>query len=114
MRNRNGIFQGFAWKFIERISVQFGRFLIQLILARILVPEEYGLIAILTVFIVVADVIVQSGLNTALIQKKDVDSLDYSTVLISSILLSLVMYMVLLFASPYIAEWYSEPQLELQ
>jgi O-antigen/teichoic acid export membrane protein len=113
MRNRNGIFQGFAWKFIERISVQFGRFLIQLILARILVPEEYGLIAILTVFIVVADVIVQSGLNTALIQKKDVDSLDYSTVLISSILLSLVMYMVLLFASPYIAEWYSEPQLEV-
>jgi len=111
MESKGKIVSSFIWKLGERSIIQLGRFVVQLVLARILMPEEYGLIALMTVFIAIADVIVQSGLNTALIQKKTVDSIDYSTVLIVSIIFSIILYTILYYTAPFIALWYKEEQI---
>ena len=108
---KNKVASGVIWKFIERLSIQLGKFVIQLVLARILVPEEYGIIAILTVYIAVADSIVQGGLNLAIVQAKEVDSTDYSTVLITSFIASIVMYSILFLFAPLISDWYDIPIL---
>ena len=70
------IMSGMVWKFAERFIAQGVSFVVSLVLARILMPEDYGIIAIINVFITIADVLLTSGLNTALIQKQDVDELD--------------------------------------
>jgi teichuronic acid exporter len=82
------ILKGFVWKLTERSAVQVVKFIVQIILARLLLPSEFGMIALISVFIHVGDVLVQSGLNTALIQRKNVDDIDYSTVLITSFILA--------------------------
>ena len=68
------------WKFAERILAQGVSLLVSIILARLLMPEDYGAIAMVTVFITVANVFVTSGIPNALIQKKDADALDFSSV----------------------------------
>lgn len=68
------------WKLMERGGTQGIQFIVQIVLARLLLPEEYGLIALVTIFITLANVFVQSGFNTALIQKKDADEVDFSSV----------------------------------
>lgn len=105
------ILNGLAWKLTERSAVQVVKFIVQIILARLLLPSEFGMIALISVFIHVADVLVQSGLNTALIQRKNVDDIDYSTVLITSLILALFIYLVLYFTSPIIAGFYQMPLL---
>ena len=74
------IMSGMVWKFAERFIAQGVSFVVSLVLARILMPSDYGIIAIINVFITIADVLLTSGLNTALIQKQDVDELDFSTI----------------------------------
>lgn len=74
------IISGVIWKSFERIGVQGINFLVQVILTRILFPEDYAAIAIITVFIVIADVFVNSGLNSALIQRIEIDDKDCSSV----------------------------------
>ena len=69
------IMSGMVWKFAERFIAQGVSFVVSLVLARILMPSDYGIIAIINVFITIADVLLTSGLNTALIQKQDVDEL---------------------------------------
>lgn len=68
---------GFLWKLAEKFGVYFVQFVIQIILARILLPREYGIVGLLSIFITVSDVFIQQGLTTALIQKKDADDLDF-------------------------------------
>lgn len=71
------IMSGMVWKFAERFIAQGVSFVVSLVLARILMPSDYGIIAIINVFITIADVLLTSGLNTALIQKQDVDELIF-------------------------------------
>lgn len=97
------------WKFMERISAQFVSFVVSLILARILLPEDYGVIALVTVFITFADVFVSNGLGTALIQKKDADQEDFSTIFYAGIGLSLVFYLIVYAGAPIIAKIYDNP-----
>jgi teichuronic acid exporter len=112
VNDRTGsILNGFVWKLTERSAVQVVKFIVQIILARLLLPSEFGMIALISVFIHVADVLVQSGLNTALIQKRIVDDLDYSTVLVTSFILAIFIYFVLYFTSPMIAGFYQMPLL---
>ncbi len=99
------------WRILERGGTQGIQFLVQIILARILLPEEYGVIAIISVFIIIANVFVQSGLNTALIQKKDTDDTDFSSVFYLSVVVAGIVYTVLFFISPVIASFYNEPKL---
>lgn len=109
--SKGNVIKSFLWKLLERFSVQGLGLCITLVLARILSPSDYGTVAIITVFVNLANVIIDGGLNTALIQKKDTDSLDYSTIFFSSILLSIVLYALLYVTSPWIAEFYDTPEL---
>ena len=108
---------GVIWKFGERVSAQAVNFIVSIILARLLLPEDYGLIALVTVFITICNKIVVSGFATSLIQKKDADNLDFSTVFYFSLAVAAALYAGLFFAAPFIAEFYSaesDPELFIQ
>jgi len=99
------------WKFLERICAQGISLIISIILARILVPKDYSVVSVVTIFFAFANVLISGGLNAALIQKKNSDSQDYSTVLFVSILISVVVYFILFFTAPLIARAYEQPIL---
>lgn len=105
------VFSGLIWKFFERFGTVGIQFIIQIILARLLSPDDYGTIALITVFITVSNVFVQNGFNTALIQRQDVTEEDYSSVFWISMLVALICYIVLVILSPFIADFYSMPIL---
>ena len=109
---QNNITQSLVWKFLERFSVQFVQFFVSIIIARLLMPEEYGIMAILSIFITLSATIVQSGLGAALIQKKEVSVEDFSTVLYYSLSLAFLLYILLFFLSPHIALFFKQAQLE--
>lgn len=90
---------GFFWRFAERCGAQLVSFVVSIILARILSPEDYGTIALVTVFITVCQVFIDSGMGNALIQKKDSDDLDFSSVFYFNIIACLLIYMILFFFS---------------
>ncbi len=105
------VVSGLFWKFAERIGAQGVNLIVSVILARILAPEDYGLIALITIFITISNVFIESGMGTALIQKKDVDIKDFSTVFYFNILTSILMYAILYLISPLIANFYNNSQL---
>jgi teichuronic acid exporter len=102
-----------AWSAVERFSVQAIQFVISIILARLVAPSEYGLIAMLTIFIAIAQSFVDSGFSNALVQKKNRTETDFSTVFYFNIVISLLVYIILFISAPYIALFYKEPLLEL-
>lgn len=102
---------GMMWKFFENIGMQMVQLIIQIVLARILMPEEYGLIGLLTIFISISDIIITQGLTTALIQKKNAEEVDFSSVFYANLIVSFLLYTILFFASPLIADFYHEPIL---
>ena len=112
MSLKSSVISSLIWKFLERIGTQGVQFVVAIILARLLSPADFGLIALVTVFVAIANVFVQSGLNTALIQKKNADNLDFSTVFYSCLALAVVLYMGLFFVTPVIAKFYNN-QMEL-
>ncbi len=99
------------WKFGERMITQGVSFIVSLILARILMPEDYGAVAVVTIFIDIANVILISGLNTALIQKKEIHNKEISTIFYCGLALSAVLYLILFFAAPLLARVYNIPVL---
>lgn len=96
---------------MERGGTQGIQFIVQVILARLLAPADYGIIALVVVFTAIASVFVQSGLNSALIQKKDADEVDFSSVFYLSLGLSCAIYIILFLAAPFIALFYKMPQV---
>lgn len=107
------IFSSLFWKLMERGGVQGVSFIVSIILARLLTPNEFGLIALVTIFITLANVFVQTGFNTALIQKKNADDIDFSTIFYISLLIAGCLYILLCFSSPIIAHFFNQPQLVL-
>ena len=105
--------KGTMWKFSERISAQLVNFIVSIILARLLLPDDYGVIALVSVFITICDKLVVSGFATSLIQKKDADNIDFSTVFFFSLITSLILYVALFFSAPFIADFYSAYNREL-
>lgn len=103
---QDGVASGFFWRFSERIGAQVVSFVVSLILARLLSPEHYGAIAIVNIFISLANVLVSSGFGNSLIQKKNADELDFSTVFYINLVLSLVIYTVVFFTAPLISDLY--------
>ena len=101
------------WSAIERFSVQVVQFLITIILARLVAHSEYGLIAMLAIFIAIAQSFVDSGFSSALVQKKNRTEIDFSTVFYFNIIISLFAYVALYASAPYIALYYREPLLEM-
>lgn len=109
--SRSSVIKSLIWKFLERGSVQVVTFVVTIVLARILLPEDYGLIALVLVFVNVSNVIVDGGLNMALIQKKDADNIDFSTIFYTSILLASFLYILLFVFAGAIADFYEKPEL---
>jgi len=111
MHSKNTIIASLFWKFFERAGTQIIQFCITIALARILSPDDFGLVALITIFINLASIFVQSGLNTALIQKKDADELDFSSVFWASLGIAFTVYTLLFFGAPFVANFYSQPAL---
>ncbi|WP_066633786.1 lipopolysaccharide biosynthesis protein [Desulfolucanica intricata] len=99
------------WKLMERGGAHGIQFIVQIILARLLLPEDYGIIALVVIFTSFAGVFVQSGLNTALVQKKNADEADFSSVFYLSLFIACLIYIILFLAAPFIAAFYEEPQI---
>ena len=99
------------WKLLERFGSQGVTFIVSVVLARLLDPAVYGTIALVTVFTTLLNVFVDSGLGVALVQKKESDDLDFSTVFFFNILLSLALYGVMFLAAPLVAHFYEMPEL---
>ncbi len=99
------------WRFIERTGAQLVTFVVSIVLARLLDPTVYGTIALVTVFTAIMQVFVDSGLGNALIQKKDADDLDFSTVFYFNIAMCGVIYAVMFFAAPLIGKFYDNMEL---
>lgn len=96
------------WKFSERTAAQMVSLVVSIVLARILNPSDYGSVAMVMVFVSLASVLVEGGFSSALIQKKDADKLDFSTVFYFSLAFSIFLYLVLFFIAPYISQFYGE------
>ena len=101
------------WSAVERFSVQGIQFLLGIVIARLLLPSDYGLIAMLNVFMAIAQTFVDSGFASALIQKNDCQEKDYSTVFYFNIAVSVLLYFFMYMVSPWIASFYQEPKLEI-
>ena len=109
--NSKTVINNLLWRFLERIGAQGVHLIVSIILARILAPEVYGTIALVTVFTTIMQVFIDSGLGTALIQKKDADDLDFSTVFYFNLLMCIVLYGVMFIVAPFIAKFYEIPDL---
>lgn len=111
--NNNGkkIISGMIWRFGEKITAQLVSFIVSIVLARILMPDDYGVVAIVTIFIAIAEIFVTSGLGTSLIQKKDATKRDFSTIFWCNIVMSVVLYVIVFVMAPVIAGFYKMPVL---
>lgn len=110
--NSDTFFKNFIWRFLERCGAQCITLIVSIVLARLLDPNAFGLIAIVTVFTTVMQVFVDSGLGSALIQKKNADELDFSTVFHFNMLLCGLLYLIMFFSAPLIGAFYDMPDLE--
>ena len=108
---KNSTFKNFIWRFAERCGAQLVTFIVSVVLARILAPEAYGQVALITVFTTIMQVFVDSGLGTALIQKKNADDLDFSSVFYFNFAVCLILYAAMFVAAPFIAEFYNDGSL---
>lgn len=111
LENKQNVLSNIIWRFAERCGAQIVQFVVSIVLARILAPEAYGTIALITVFTTVFQVFVDSGLGNALIQKKDADDLDFSTVFYTNIVFCVILYTIIYFISPVIANFYNDTSL---
>lgn len=105
------VFSNFIWRFAERCGAQLVTFIVSIVLARILSPSDYGTIALVTVFTTILQVFIDSGLSTALIQKKDADDLDFSSVFYFNFIVCLILYIIMFVSAPCIADFYKDSNL---
>lgn len=109
--NNRSVLSNFIWRFAERCGAQGVSFIVSIVLARLLAPEVYGTIALVTVFTTILNVFVDSGFGNALIQKKDADDLDFSTVFYFNIIICTALYILMFVTAPLIAEFYKDTSL---
>ena len=103
--------KGIVWSFVERFATQGVQFLFGIILARILSPEDYGIIAMPLVFLAIAQCFIDSGFSTALIRKQNLTEDDLSTAFYFNVGIGIICYLILFFSSPLIADFYNTPIL---
>ena len=111
MDRKKTVATGFLWRLAERFGAQGVTLIVSIVLARLLDPEVYGTLALVTVFTSILQVFVDSGFASALIQKKDADDLDFSSVFYFNIVVCLLLYVGMFFAAPWIAAFYNRPEL---
>jgi O-antigen/teichoic acid export membrane protein len=108
---KSNTFSGILWNLFEKIFVQGGSFVINIVLARLLSPDDYGIIGMLTIFIALSQIFIDSGFSRALVQKQNRSETDFSTVFFFNILISAFIYIILFITAPLIAEFYRVPIL---
>ena len=111
MVSNKKVLSNLIWRFMERCGAQVVSFVVSMVLARILGPEEYGTVALITVVITIMQVFVDSGLGNSLIQKKDADDLDFSTVFFANIVFCLSLYILIFLGAPLLADFYNDKTL---
>ena len=111
MQSSNSISKSLGWKLLERFGVSGGQFVLQIVLARLLSPEHYGVLSLMIVFTTLANVFIQNGLNTALIQNKDVKEEDYSSVFWVLVAMVVFFYTIIFVSAPFIGEFYKMPDI---
>ena len=111
MDTRRSVFSNLIWRFMERCGAQLVSVVVSFVLARMLDPSVYGLVAKVTIITSILLVFVDSGMANSLIQKKDPDDLDYSSVFYFNVAFCLVLYAALFFAAPAIARYYGQEEL---
>ena len=105
------IANGLSWSFFEKILTEAIVFIITVVLSRILLPDDYGVISLISIFITIFQVFIGSGLGSALIQKKNPSDADYSTALTVNFCMGAMLYLILFFAAPYIAAFFENEQV---
>lgn len=110
-RENSGVMSNFLWRLAERFGAQGVAFVVSIVLARLLAPEAYGTIALVTVFTQILNVFIDSGFGNALIQKKDADDLDFSTVFYFNIAICVLLYLGMFLVAPLIAKFYNDASL---
>tara|TARA_B110000238_G_C16142671_1_gene447253 strand:- start:1840 stop:3264 length:1425 start_codon:yes stop_codon:yes gene_type:complete len=108
---KNKVFNASLWNILERFYTQLLRFILNVILARILFPSDYGVIGMLAVFIAISQSFIEGGFINALIQKQNRTEKDFSTIFFFNIITSVLIYVLLFIAAPYVSEFYDQPQL---
>ena len=103
---KSKVISGIFWQYAQRLSAQIVQFIVSLILARLLLPEDFGTIAIIGVFITISNLFIDSGFGNALIQKKNIDDIDCSSVFYLNLIISIILYAILFCSAPYIASFY--------
>lgn len=103
--------RGMSWSALDKFGSYSSQLIINIILARLLIPEDFGLVAMLSVFRAISQSFIDSGMSSGLIQKTDRTEIDYSTVFVFNLLVSIFAYGLLYFSAPYIADFYHEPRL---
>ena len=107
----NKFFTGIIWNTVEKVLVKGSSFIITVILARLLTPEDYGIVGMLAIFIALSNVFIESGFSKALIQKQDADDDDYNTAFLTNLGIAALVYGLLFLSAPLIARFYDVPQL---
>lgn len=110
-QENSSITSNVVWRLMEKFSAKCVTFIVSIILARLLDPSAYGTVALVTVFTIILEVFVDSGLGNALIQKKDADDLDFSSVFFFNVAMCLALYAIMFIAAPTIASFYAVPEL---
>lgn len=108
---KNKTISSVLWKGFERIFAQLVSAIVTIILARILVPDDYSVVGIVAIFFAFCNIFISGGLNTALIQKKEADILDFSTILMVNLAMAAALYLAMFFCAPFIANLYDKPIL---
>lgn len=102
-----------VYKSLERYSVMAFQLIVQIVIARILSPSDYGIVAMMAVFISIANVFISNGFNMAIVQKKEADEKDFGTALLLNFLIGALLYVLLFISAPAVASFYNEPQLKV-
>lgn len=110
---RNRAISGVFWTLSQQVSVKLIGFIVQIILARLLLPKAFGFIAMLEIFITVGNSLMDCGISSSLVRTKDADQKDYSTVFFINLFNSLIIYAIIFFCAPLIATFYDMPLLSL-
>lgn len=108
---RQKTISGLKWSFLDSFANQGSQFIIGIILARLLVPRDFGLIGMLTFFIAISQSFIDSGFSQALIRKQDCRQVDFNTAFLFNLLVGIIFYLVLFFSAEFIARFFGEPQL---
>jgi teichuronic acid exporter len=104
--------QGAVWTYLQQFGTQFITFVASIILARVLLPEEFGLIGMIAIFMGIGNTLFDGGMTSSLIRSENLDEVDYSTVFIFNLIVSIVIYCFVFLVAPYIADFYRQPALK--